>query len=384
MGHQKYRYLKRKGSTYYFSRRVPKALQSFVITNRIEICLHTQSEASALRQSIALSADLEDRWAILRRQQRASRIERLFRSQATGWERQVKGQGPLLSAALNTYLDLKGRDRSPTFEAGARRSITYLLEVSEDKPLDTYCRVDANAYREHLRGKGQAPESISRNLNNVRAIVNFVLREAGLPASTAFTSVYLGDKTTRNKRYVPTASELQTLKELCINVNDEPRWLIALAQDTGLRLSEALGLTTSDVVLDAAEPHIIVQPHPWRRLKTDSSTRVVPLVGCSLWAAECALEATTSTFMFPRYCKATGVRSNSASATVNKWLKTNINELLVVHSLRHAFRDRLRATGASTELSNALGGWTNYGVGERYGNGFGLKVRYEALNRIAS
>ena len=286
----------------------------------------------------------------------------------------MKGQGPLLSAALNTYLDLKGRDRSPTFEAGARRSITYLLEVSEDKPLDTYCRVDANAYREHLRGKGQAPESISRNLNNVRAIVNFVLRETGLPASTAFTSVYLGDKTTRNKRYVPTASELQTLKELCINVNDEPRWLIALAQDSGLRLSEALGLTTSDVVLDAAEPHIIVQPHPWRRLKTDSSTRLVPLVGCSLWAAECALEAATSTFMFSRYCDATGVRSNSASAALNKWLKTNINELLVMHSLRHAFRDRLRAQGVASEVSNALGGWSSSGVGETYGNGFGLSV----------
>ena len=110
MGHQKYRYLKRKRSTYYFSRRVPKTLPSFVITNRVEVCLHTKSEASALRQSVAISADLEDRWAILRRQQRASRLERLFRSQDTGWRQQALAKGPRLSAALEAYLDLKVGD----------------------------------------------------------------------------------------------------------------------------------------------------------------------------------------------------------------------------------------------------------------------------------
>ena len=41
MVHQGCSYLKLKGSTYYFSRRVPKPLQKHFKTDRVEVCLHT-------------------------------------------------------------------------------------------------------------------------------------------------------------------------------------------------------------------------------------------------------------------------------------------------------------------------------------------------------
>ena len=71
-----------------------------------------------------------------------------------------------------------------------------------------------------------------------------------------------------------------------MTVDDENRWLLSLISDTGMRLSEAAGLASDDIVLDADIPHINVRPHPWRRLKTKGSERLVPLVGASLWAAE--------------------------------------------------------------------------------------------------
>ena len=52
-----------------------------------------------------------------------------------------------------------------------------------------------------------------------------------------------------------------------------------------MRLSEAVGLLVDDIVLDADQPHINLTIHPHRRLKTDASERIIPLVGCSLWAA---------------------------------------------------------------------------------------------------
>ncbi|MEL0205892.1 MAG: integrase, partial [Alphaproteobacteria bacterium] len=36
----------------------------------------------------------------------------------------------------------------------------------------------------------------------------------------------------------------------------ENRWLLALISDTGMRLSEAAGLASDDIVLDAEIPHI--------------------------------------------------------------------------------------------------------------------------------
>ena len=59
----------------------------------------------------------------------------------------VTGVGPQLSAALEVYLSLKGAGRPKTFEAGARRAVGYLLEVTDDKPIDAYVRADANAFR---------------------------------------------------------------------------------------------------------------------------------------------------------------------------------------------------------------------------------------------
>ena len=99
-----------------------------------------------------------------------------------------------------------------TFETGARRSISYLLKVSKDKPVDIYERKDANAFRDYLKSKGLAKESIARNLTNVRAVINFVLREHGLPTNSAFSGVYLGEMGAPKKRYVPTTLQIKLFK----------------------------------------------------------------------------------------------------------------------------------------------------------------------------
>ena len=46
--------------------------------------------------------------------------------------------------------------------------------------------------------------------------------------------------------------------------------------------------------MDADIPHVIIRPHPWRRLKTKGSERTLPLIGCSLWAAERAVAGFTA------------------------------------------------------------------------------------------
>ena len=120
MGHQSPHYLKLKGKTYYFSRRVPKALQKHSNCSRIEICLHTSYKSKALRQASLLAQELDDQWSILRRRERNDRIARLFGSYVSNEVQTVSKQsrGPLLSEALQTYLSLKGAGPSMTFEAG--------------------------------------------------------------------------------------------------------------------------------------------------------------------------------------------------------------------------------------------------------------------------
>ena len=158
-------------------------------------------------------------------------------------------------------------------------------------------------------------------------------------------------------------------------MDDDLRWLFALLIDSGLRLGEATGLATDDIVLDHEIPHVKVRPHPWRRLKTLGSERDVPLVGISLWAARRIKEqGTYHSFAFPRYTDSEYCNANSASAALNKWLKPFIPKNCVVQSLRHSFRDRLRGVECPFDVIDRLGGWLTTGVGDRYGKGYPLGV----------
>ena len=87
----------------------------------------------------------------------------------------------------------------------------------------------------------------------------------------------------------------------CRTYDDDQRWLIALLSDSGMRLSEACGLLVDDIKLDVEIPYLDIKPHPWRRLKTKGSARLLPLVGSSLWAAQRVVKNVSEEFAFSRY-----------------------------------------------------------------------------------
>jgi len=124
-------------------------------------------------------------------------------------------------------------------------------------------------------------------------------------------------------------------------VDDDLPWLVTLVSDTGTRLAEAAGLSRSDIALDADIPHLVIQEHAWRRLKTSWSARVLPLVGASLWAAKRILaQEDTSPYASPQYNKSGDTKANAASAALNKWMKQSVPEGCTMHSFCHSMRDR--------------------------------------------
>ena len=189
------------------------------------------------------------------------------------------------------------------------------------RPLDCYSSADAATFRQWLSEKGLGSTSVIRVFSVIKAIVNFCIKEQGLDCKNAFSGVYLPSENNK-KRYPIKDTKLKRLQRECVLLDDDIRWLVALVSDSGMRLSEAVGLLVDDIVLDADQPHINLTKHPHRRLKTDASERIIPLVGCSLWAAKRIKENTSSRFCFPRYCSETNCNSNSASAAINKWIKT--------------------------------------------------------------
>lgn len=146
------------------------------------------------------------------------------------------------------------------------------------------------------------------------------------------------------------------------------------------------GLRKSDVVLDAAVPHIIIKRHDLRRVKTDAAERKVPLVGEALWAAEQGMK-TKGDLLFPAFALSkpdTPVNVASASAALNKWLKDNklVGEGQTIHSFRHAMRDRLRDVGAPIDVADAIGGWARQSVGDCYERGHSLEVLLAHIRKV--
>ena len=107
-------------------------------------------------------------------------------------------------------------------------------------------------------------------------------------------------------------------------------------------------------------------------LKNLRKQRVIPLVGAALWASQRLSDTVLGEFFFPQYVNGISTNANSASAALNKWIKTFLPKECVVHGMRHAFRDRLRAVNAPTDMIDQLGGWTTQTVGSKYGDGFSL------------
>ena len=364
-------YLWLKGRIYYYNRHIPRDVRHHYDVTRLVICLKTRRHDLAVKAAARLSHQLEDYWTTLR-----------FGSRTFNVVSEQRRDAPILSEALETYLRLKGNSKGKSFGQSAKRSVSLAVSTIKNKPLTDYSTSDATKLRDHMLSSGLTVATVKRNLSTLRSIINLSKTELGLDFSNPFSGIFLPDLNDTKVRIPIPEYELISIQQECLILDDEQRRIISLLSDTGMRLSETLGLLVEDIRVDASIPHTVVTPHPWRQLKTKSSSRKIPLIGSSLRSAKRIVDDATTDFAFPRYTSAKRCNANSASASINKWLKPRLSEGCVIHSFRHSFRDRLRNVDCPTEVIDQLGGWSSSTVGSKYGQGYSLAKLQEWLLKI--
>ncbi|WP_435140295.1 DUF6538 domain-containing protein [Pseudopelagicola sp. nBUS_19] len=378
-------YTFQKGGIWYFSRRVPTDLWRHYRTGRIAYSLRTKSIRDARVRAMNDAAKLDRHWHILRISSDDLPGKHLLADAVQEPQAETSIDDHSFKAAVVVYLRLKGNDRPPTFEAAVKRSCGYLIDCCGMKDLHDYLRSDATQFRDYLFAKGLNGSSVARIFGTVRAVINLAISEFGLSIINPFTNVYFDQSQGVKKRIPVKPEDIEKVQEECYKADDEKRWLIALVADTGIRLGEGAGLLRSDFVEQDGILCVNIRPHSWRSLKTLSSERLVPLVGSSKWAAERILaQSTDSRFAFPNYNDGKRTNANSASAALNKWLKSKIGQGYTIHSFRHSMRDRLRAVECPSEIIDQIGGWLTHGVGNSYGKGYPEAVLLKFMNKIAS
>ena len=370
----KYTYL--KDNNFYFSGSVPVDLRCFYTKPRIVQSLKTNSLLRAKTASKVFASKLDDYWLGLRLKTLEVPAAHLLVADGNA------SSLPTIEESLEVYFAVKGVGRPKLFFTTAKRYIGYLIECLGNRSIDQYTSKDATVLREWLINKGLSNSSLQRVFSGIKAVINFVTLEHGLECQNAFAKVYLPSNTDAKKRHAINPSNMANIKAECLSLDDDIRWLVAIIFDSGMRLSEAAGLMIDDLKVEDVIPYIDLKPHPHRRLKTASSERKIPLVGMSLWAAKRLKQHSTDLYCFPRYTNSERCNSNSASAAINKWIKTVGGSNDVIHGLRHSFRDRLRGVEAPTDMIDQLGGWALKSVGQGYGDGYDVELLIKYLGRL--
>ena len=286
-----------------------------------------------------------------------------------------KPKSVLLSEMAEEYLALREIDQTPP-----RSALSTFISLAGDRDVGNYTREDAKLFVHHLTLKGNKTATIRRRINSLSAILNYAYAELDLDKRNPFTRLII-----RNEghdvftRGTFTNEQLKQGYDKAIASGSQVKLLMPLLGETGCRLAEIVGLELQDIDMENELIHI--RPNSIRRLKTRNSERTLPLVGYAKVAMLLALHHADARYLYPRYLKDGTFRATHASAALGKWLKKDFG--MTAHSLRHTFRDRLRASGCPLELIDQIGGWSSIGtIGSKYGQGYDLDAVREQLNAV--
>lgn len=304
-----------------------------------------------------------------------------------------------ISAAFTIYCDeivadeLTGKSQAQKdqWKKVKRRAVSNFIELVADKPMDEITVDDAKKIYLHWLAriapkKGKATASASsgnRDIGNLRVLYSAYFKYMGQGRrENPFDGLGYSTRKKRSRPPVPTEwirDRILADATLLDGLNEEARGILLIIIETGARPSEIANLLPSSFRMAHKVPHIAIEPREDpddpREIKTESSRRLVPLVGVALAAAQ-----RHAAQGFPRYRD----RENDLSATLNKYLRTN--GLLpagghTVYSLRHSFEDRMKEGGLEDELRRLIMGHTV--DRPKYGQGGLLDWRRRELAKIA-
>lgn len=369
---------KRKGPSWRYRRRVPKHLIDRIGKAEIIVQLG-RNEREALIAYASAHAYVEDLFF-------SPQIERTPPSPPVKCAPSLvhvsmgssEPGAPTLEAARKCYLkDRIGDDRKKQLELA--RIFKLLTDIiPSERSIGTLKREEAREVRDHMLD-GRSAATVERYLNVVRAMLNHAAREFDLrTAQNPFMSLEVKKQgkaePDRNKRKPFTEAQVIAVRQrIFYHASDELKLIWRLLEATGARISEITGLRKSDVQLAAQIPHIIVEWHDARRIKTKASQRRIPLIGDALEAARSALRLSKGDMLFPSYAKEGG--GNVASAALGKHVRSCIEDPKVTtHSLRHRMKDLARRAGIPRSDQDILLGHSSSSVGENYGGDEGRLV----------
>lgn len=299
----------------------------------------------------------------------------------------VEAPRVMVSDVYNEHLALEranlgGKsERQMRHWANPRKAVLadFMTALRGDKPVSDLTRADTNAFRkwwsDRIEREGYSRDTANQQFGVLRTMFEGVARSHEIELGLVFDRLRFKPEDNQRPAFDPDYIAQRLLVPGALEpLNDEARRAFYVTVETGMRPSEICGLNKPLIKLNDLVPHVIVTETDEREIKTKNSRREIPLVGIALEAMRHHPNGFTRYFLKP----------GNLSAAINRQLERA--ELLPTpdhsfYSLRHSFKDRLRAIEPPGELIDMLMGHTSNKP--KYGKGYTLEVKAKWLQRIA-
>lgn len=269
-----------------------------------------------------------------------------------------------------------GREKTKsTYRKHAERFINFAGNLH----LDAVTRVKAVEFTNYLATKGLAQNTIGTSVTALRGLFNYAM-DQGLVSTNPFAGLKLRGKGKPSvRRDVFSRQQLIRLFEIPMKPRD--RLCLQILAATGMRLDEAALLRFEDIRIDEDTGiRFFDLTDPDKVLKNDqASRRKLPIPD----ALSLPKQSSGRLFDYPtdRDGKAQNAASKALMRQIRK-VQNHNNENLVVHSLRHTYKDMLRDSDIPKDMQDFLLGHASGSVGESYGHGYSLAKKKAAIDEL--
>jgi len=306
----------------------------------------------------------------------------------------------------------KHKAPAPRSAEAATFAIKELSTLTKKTLAPKITKADIVSYKDK-RLETVSPETVQKDLNLLKAIFEYAVRNAKLTVNPAEGVMAPASKGKKKTRIPFSVKELQSIFSSSIYTeNFRPKggageasfWLPLMALFTGARLTELGQLLIEDIQEESGIKYLFITTDnsdeedetTAKSLKTESSRRRVPihpeLLRCGFMEYVSAMQKAGHKRLFPAIKSTT----KQLTAPYSKWFNRTLREKLnitdkrkVFHSFRHGFKDACRISNILSEHHDRLTGHGNKNVGDGYGDehyplkplgeAMGL-LRYEGLN----
>lgn len=290
----------------------------------------------------------------------------------------IKINSVMLSDVLHDWMadsSLKRQKTKNSYKSHVLRFIRFIGDVM----VEEVTKANARDYVNYLSKQGKSHSTIETAVASLRGLLNFA-EEEGLVEDNVFRGLRLKGKGKAPKRRA-TFSIKQLRKLFQSDMTSRDRLCLQILAATGMRLDEVALLCYEDIKVDDDTGIVYFDlTHQSKILKNDNaSRRKIPLPD------ELKIPQGDSGRLFNYPVDKDGKAENAASKSLLRKIKLvrdHPDENLVVHSLRHTYKDLMRDAGIQKDMQDFLLGHAASSVGDSYGQGYSLSSKKAAIDRL--